>query len=145
MLENAYLIYRVPRFELHGKQLLKTQGKYYFVDNGIKNVISGLSHYDSGSSYENIVYIELLRRGYDVYVGKYKDLEIDFVAVKPEETIYVQVSRSILDEEVEEREKKSLLAIKDNYPKIILTMDKNYHKQLEGIRVINIVDWLLGL
>ncbi|HIS38447.1 MAG TPA: ATP-binding protein [Candidatus Onthousia faecavium] len=143
MLENAYFIYRVPRFELKGKQLLKTQGKYYFIDNGLKNVIDGISSYDSGSSLENLVYIELLRRGYEVYVGKYDDIEIDFIAIKPNEKIYYQVSRSILDEKVEEREKKSLLAIHDNYRKVILTMDNVKNKELDGIQVINIIDFLM--
>lgn len=144
MIENAYFIYRVPRYELKGKQLLKTQGKYYFVDNGLKNVLAGFSSYDTGSSYENIVYMELLRRGYEVYVGKYNDLEIDFVAVSPNEKIYYQVTRSLLSEDVENREKKSLLAINDNYKKVILTMDMAYNKIIEGIEVKNIVDFLLG-
>lgn len=143
MLENAYFIYRVPRYELKGKQLLKTQGKYYFIDNGIKNMIDGMSSYASSSSYENLVYIELLRRGYEVYVGQYDNLEIDFIATKPNDTIYIQVSRSILDEKVEEREKKSLLAIKDNHRKIILTMDQVSNKQIDGIEVINIIDFLM--
>ncbi len=143
MIENAYFIYRVPRYELKGKQLLKTQGKYYFVDNGLKNVLAGFSSYDTGSSYENIVYMELLRRGYEVYVGKYNDLEIDFVAISPNEKIYYQVTRSLLSEDVENREKKSLLAINDNYKKVILTMDMAYNKIIEGIEVKNIVDFLL--
>ena len=143
MIENAYFIYRIPRYELKGKQLLKTQGKYYFVDNGLKNVLAGFSSYDAGSSYENIVYMELLRRGYEVYVGKYNDLEIDFVAVSPNEKIYYQVTRSLLSEDVENREKKSLLAINDNYKKVILTMDMAYNKIIEGIEVKNIVDFLL--
>ena len=142
MLENAYLIYRVPRYELKGKQLLKTQGKYYFVDNGLKNIIDGMSSYDSGSSYENLIYIELLRRGYEVYIGKYNDIEIDFIAIKPNERVYYQVSRSIMDEKVEEREKKSLLAIHDNYKKVILTMDNVKNKEIDGIEVINIIDFL---
>lgn len=144
MLENAYLIYRVGRYELKGKQLLKTQGKYYFIDNGIKNNIDGMSSYDSGSSLENIVYIELLRRGYVVYVGKYNDIEIDFIAINSNETIYYQVARSIMDEAVEEREKRSLLAVNDNYKKIILTMDKVKNKQIDGISVVNIIDFLLA-
>ena len=143
MLENAYFLYRVPRYELKKKQLLKTQGKYYFIDNGLKNIIDGITHYDSGSSYENLVYIELLRRGYEVYVGQYNDIEIDFIAIKPNERIYYQVSRSIMDEKVEEREKKSLLAINDNYKKVILTMDRVKNKQIEGIEVVNIIDFLL--
>lgn len=144
MLENAYFIYRVPRYELKRKQLLKTQGKYYFIDNGLKNIIDGISSYDTGSSYENLIYIELLRRGYEVYVGQYNNIEIDFIAIKPNERIYCQVSRSILDEKVEEREKKSLLSIQDNYEKIILTMDNVKNKQIEGIEVINIIDFLLN-
>ena len=143
MIENAYFIYRVPRYELKGKQLLKTQGKYYFVDNGLKNVLAGFASYDSGSSYENIIFMELLRRGYEVYVGKYNDLEIDFVATSPNEKIYYQVTRSLLSEEVENREKKSLLAINDNYKKVILTMDMTFNKSIEGIEVKNIIDFLL--
>ncbi|MEG1010150.1 MAG: ATP-binding protein [Clostridia bacterium] len=144
MLENAYFIYRVPRYELKRKQLLKTQGKFYFVDNGLKNIIDGISSYNSGSSLENIIYIELLRRGYVVYVGLFGDIEIDFIAIKPNEKVYYQVSRSIVDELVEEREKKSLLAINDNYDKVILTMDIVKDKQIEGIKVINIIDFLLN-
>lgn len=143
MLENAYFIYRVPRFELKGKQLLKTQGKYYFVDNGLRNIIDGMYSYDSGSCYENLVYMELLRRGYEVYVGQYNEIEIDFIAIKPNEKIYYQVTRSILDEKVEEREKKSLLLINDNYKKVILTVDRVKDKQIDGIYVINIIDFLL--
>ena len=143
MIENAYFTYRIPRYELKAKQFLKTQGKYYFVDNGLKNILSGFSSYDSGSSCKNIVCMELLRRGYDVYVDKYNDLEIDFIAVSPEEKIYYQVARSILSEEVENRKKRSLLAIDDNYKKVILTMDNNYNKVIDGIEVVNIVDFLL--
>ncbi len=142
MLENAYFIYRVPRYELKGKQLLKTQGKYYFIDNGLKNIIAGISSYDTGSSYENIIYIELLRRGYEVYVGQYNDIEIDFIAINPNEKIYFQVTRSLTDEKVEEREKKSLLAINDNYKKVILTMDNVKNKQIDGIQIVNIIDFL---
>lgn len=82
--------------------------------------------------------------GYEVYVGKYNDIEIDFIAIKPDERIYYQVSRSILDDKVEEREKKSLLAIKDNYPKVILTMDNVKNKEIDGIKVINILDFLIN-
>lgn len=143
MLENAFIIYKSPRYNVHGKQLLKTQGKYYFVDLGIRNILSGFTQSVSGSAYENIVYLELLRRGYDVYIGKYNDIEIDFIAIKPDITIYYQVSRSIIDENVEEREKASLLSINDNFPKIILTMDKVKNKTIDGIKVVNIIDFLL--
>jgi predicted AAA+ superfamily ATPase len=144
MLENAFILYKTPRYELNRKQLLKTQGKYFIVDIGIKNVIAGFSNYDGGGALENIVYIELLRRGYDVYVGKYNELEVDFVALKPNETIYYQVTKTMLVEEVEEREKRSLLAINDNYPKYIITMDKVKDKEIEGIKVVNIIDFLLS-
>ncbi|MEG2457667.1 MAG: ATP-binding protein [Bacilli bacterium] len=143
MLENAFIIYRAPRYNVQGKQLLKTQGKYYFIDTGLRNILNGISQYDSGSAYENIVYLELLRRGYTVYVGKYNEMEIDFIAIKPDETIYYQVCRSIMDEKVENREKSSLLLVNDNYPKIILTMDNVRNKTIDGIIVQNIIDFLL--
>lgn len=143
MLENAYIIYRVPRYSLDGKCLLKTQGKYYFVDQGIKNVINGFASYDSGSSFENIVYMELLRRGYQVYVGKHRDLEIDFIAISPNETKYYQICRNISDNEVLEREKKSLLALNDNFEKIIITNDKYDNTIVDGIKILNIIDFLL--
>ena len=143
MLENAYIIYRVPRFLLEGKELLKTQGKYYFVDTGIKNIVNGFNSFDSGSSFENIVYLELKRRGYDVYVGKYKEVEVDFVAIKPGETKYYQVCRNISDEKVLEREKKSLLMIDDNYTKSIITYDRVKKSNMDGIEIINIIDFLL--
>ena len=144
MLENAYIIYRVPRYELNGKQLLKTQGKYYMVDTGIKNSIISYSSYNSGSSLENVVYLELLRRGYNVTVGVFNNIEVDFVAQKENETIYYQVTRTLLDERVEEREKKSLLALKDNYKKVIITMDNIIPEYTDGIEVINIIDFLLN-
>jgi predicted AAA+ superfamily ATPase len=143
MLENAFLLYRIPRYELNGKQLLKTQGKYFIVDIGIRNVITGFSNYDGGGTLENIVCMELLRRGYDVYVGKHNDLEVDFVALKPNETVYYQVTKTMQDDKVHEREKRSLLAINDNYPKFIITTDKVKNKDIEGIKVINIIDFLL--
>lgn len=143
MLENAYIIYKLPRYDLQGKQLLKTQGKYYFVDSGLKNATNGYLHYDSGSSLENIVYLELRRQGYDeIYVGKYGDIEVDFVAEKNENTIYIQVTKSLENPEVENREVKSLLSIKDNYRKIIVTTDDKDTKSLDGIEIINIIDFL---
>ena len=144
MLENAFILYRAPRYELNGKQLLKTQGKYFIVDIGIRNVITGFSNYDGRGTLENIVYLELLRQGYDVYVGKYNEWEVDFVALKPNETVYYQVTQTMLDEKVEEREKRSLLAINDNYPKYIITTDKVKNKEIDGIKVVNIIDFLLN-
>ena len=143
MLENAYIIYRVPRYSLDGKNLLKTQGKYYFVDQGIRNVINGFASYDSGSAFENIVYMELLRRGYQVYVGKHRYVEIDFIAISPNETKYYLVCRNISDKEVLEREKRSLLLLNDNYEKIIITNDKYDNTVIDGIKIQNIIDFLL--
>ncbi len=142
-LENAYVIYRAARYSLDGKEFLKTQGKYYFVDNGIRNIIQGFHQFDSGSSFENVVYMELLRRGYEVYVGKYKELEIDFVARKLDDIKYYQVCRSLDDEKVLEREKKALLAVKDNYPKYILTNDSWEESILDGITIKSICSFLL--
>ena len=112
------------------------------VDNGIRNIMSNNQNYDSEIPLR-ISYILSLRRGFEVYVGKYKEIEVDFVAIKPNETIYYQVTKTMLDERVEECEKKSLLSINDNYPKIILTMDKVKNKTIDGIKVINIIDFLL--
>lgn len=143
MLENSYIIYRVPRFQLEGKELLKTQGKYYFVDNGIRNIIHGFQKFDSGSALENVIYMELLRRGYTVSIGKLRDLEIDFVARKADDIRYYQVCQTLNDEKVLEREKKSLLYVQDNYPKIILTMDAYGLGESDGIQIQNIIDFLL--
>lgn len=144
MLINAFIIYKIPRFMLDGKELLKTQGKYYFVDTGIRNIINGLEKYTSGSSLENIIYLELLRNNYQVYVGKHNDLEVDFVAIKNGDVKYYQVCRSLGDEDVLKRETRSLLAIKDNCPKVILTFDKVEHSNIDGIEIINIIDFLVN-
>lgn len=141
---NAYIVYRVPRFKLDGKELLRTQGKYYFTCNGIRNIINGVDKYNSGSSLENIVYMELLRRGYEVFVGKYKDLEIDFVVVNGEDIVYYQVCRSIINDDVLLREMVPLLATNDNYPKYIITADNLPEYNKDGIKIINIIDFLLN-
>ena len=121
-----------------GKSTLLLEYKNYLLSQNIKEEDIIMKTY-----YENLIYIELLRRGYEVYIGQYNDKKIDFIAIKPNEKIYYQVSRSILDEKVEEREKRSLLAINDNYKKVILTMDHVKNKEIEGIEVINIIDFLL--
>ncbi len=143
MLESAFIIYKANRFDLKGKMFLKTLEKYYIVDMGIRNHITGLRNTDYGHVLENIVYLELLRRGYEVYIGKTGLYEIDFVAIKPDEKIYYQVSASILDEKTRERELRPFYSIADNYPKVILTMDKNIFNDFSGIKVINIIDFLL--
>lgn len=144
MLENAYIIYSAKRYDLKGKQILKSLGKYYIVDTGIRNQLTGLRNTDYGHILENVVFFELLRRGYDVTIGKSDKLEIDFIATKSDEKMYIQVSASIMDENVQTRELRPLLATQDAYPKIILTMDRLLYNDIEGVKIINIIDFLLN-
>ena len=144
MLENAYIIYKVPRFDIKGKEILKTLEKYYVVDTGIRNITLGFRSSDLGHIIENVVYFELLRRGYDVTVGKKDSLEVDFVATTPNDKKYFQVTLSMLDENVSKRELKPLQSIKDNYEKTILTLDKIYSNTSdEGIKIKYLIDFLL--
>ena len=143
MLENAFIIYKANRYDLKRKMFLKTLEKYYIVDIGIRNRLIGSRNTDYGHVLENIVYLELLRRGYEVSIGKIGSLEVDFVASKPNEKIYYQVSATIMDEKTRERELRPLESISDNYPKYILTMDQTVFNDYSGIRVKNIIDFLL--
>ena len=142
-LVEPYIFYPVQRFDVLGKQLLKTSGKYYITDLGLRRHMVAKSNYDLGLSLENVVYFELLRRGYTVNVGKWKDLEVDFVARKGEARIYVQVTASMTDPSTFEREMRPLREIPDNYPKIVLTLDRFSDGDYEGILVRNAIDWLL--
>ena len=143
MLEKAFIIYKANRYDLKGKMFLKTLEKYYIVDIGIRNQLTSLGNTDYGHILENIVYLELIRRGYDVSIGKVAGLEVDFVATKSNEKIYYQVSATIIDEKTRQRELKPLESISDNYPKYILTMDQTPFNDYSGIKVINIIDFLL--
>ena len=143
MLEKAFIIYKANRYDLKGKVFLKTLEKYYIVDIGIRNRLTSLRDTDYGRVLENIVYLELLRRGYEVTIGKIGSLEVDFVASKPNEKSYYQVSATIMDEKTRERELRPLKSISDNYPKHILTMDQTVFTDYSGIRVKNIIDFLL--
>ena len=144
MLENAYLIYKVPRYDIKGKELLKTLEKYYIVDTGIRNVILGFRNTDFGHLIENIVYFELLRRGYEVTIGKTDSLEVDFIATSSNDKKYFQVTYSMLDNSVKNRELHVLRSINDNYEKTILTMDKIYNNTSEeGIKIKYLVDFLM--
>lgn len=144
MLENAYIIYKASRYDIKGKQLLKTLEKYYIADTGIRNIILGFREADYGHIIENVVYFELLRRGYDVTVGKTNNLEIDFIATNSHDKKYYQVTLSMLSEEVRQREISSLSNINDSYEKIILTLDNIYaNNSFSGIKCINIIDFLL--
>lgn len=142
-LHNAYIFYSVDRYDVKGKQILKTLGKYYIIDMGFRNMLLGYRDADRGHILENIVFFELIRRGYKVYIGKVYETEVDFVAENPNDKIYIQVTESMALEEVRERELRSLKLINDNYEKIVLSMDKSYINSYEGIKAINIIDWLL--
>ena len=145
MLENAFIIYRASRYDLKGKMFLKTLEKFYIADIGIRNQLTGLRNTDYGHVLENVVYLELLRRGYKITVGKIGNLEVDFVAEKLDEKIYYQVSATIMDEKTRARELRSLEAVSDNYPKYILTMDRHLYDDFGGIRIKNIIDFLLDI
>lgn len=141
---DSFMIYKANRYDIKGKEILKTQEKYYAVDIGLRYYILGQnSGRDMGHILENIVYLELLRRGYTVYIGKLEDLEIDFVAKNTKETIYYQVSLTTREETTLDRELTPLQKINDNYQKIILTMDDDLDADFDGIKKINVIDWLL--
>ena len=144
MLENAYIIYKVPRYDIKGKEILKTLEKYYIVDTGIRNIILGFRDSDFGHLIENIVYFELIRKGYDVTIGKNDLLEVDFVATNSNDRKYYQVTYSMLDENVKKRELEVLKNINDNYEKTIITMDKLYNNTSDnGIKIKYLIDFLL--
>lgn len=143
MLSNAFIIFPVQRYDIQGKELLKTLGKNYIIDLGFRNMLLGYRGADRGHIIENVVFLELIRRDYRVYIGKVGSAEVDFVAEKPNEKIYVQVTESMQSPETRERELKPLRAIKDNYEKIVISMDRDYINSYDGIKAINLTDWLL--
>ena len=142
---ESFLIYKVERFDVKGKSLLVRDYKYYIVDLGLRSYLLGKrADSDMGHILENIVYLELLRRGYKVYVGKVDDLEVDFVAENRNGLKYYQVALSVRDEKVLERELKSLRKTGDHYPKYLLTLDMDLEADYDGITKVNVVDWLLN-
>ena len=144
-LEKAYLLHRCSRYDLQGKEILKTQEKFYLADVALRYSVLGYNADSVASSLENIVYLELCRRGYTVNVGKTGDSEIDFVAVRQNEKIYVQVTQQINSEKTEKREYSRLLEIPDNYPKFVLTTDEFAGGNYEGIKTMHIADFLLSV
>lgn len=140
---DSMMIYQARRYNIKGKQYLKTLEKYYAVDIGLRYMLLGKRSTDVGHILENVVYLELIRRGYDVYVGQIGDLEVDFVAMNSDGITYFQVSASVRDDKTLERELKSLQKINDHYPKYILTLDDDPDADYDGIRRINALDWLL--
>lgn len=142
VLAESFVFYPVERFDIAGKQLLKVNRKWYIVDLGIRNHILPKKNYDLGFSIENIVYFELLRRGYRVNIGKYGDTEVDFMARKQDILTYYQVTADMTAETTFEREMRPLQEIRDNYEKIVLTLDRYTMGNYEGIQVKNVIDWL---
>ena len=143
VLVNTFMFYKANRYDVKGKKLLSTQYKYYAVDMGLRNFVLGSYNNDIGRILENIVYLELKNRGYDVYIGKVGEYEVDFVAKKTDDIIYYQVAQSIIDNNIYEREIRPLRLIKDNYPKYILSMDNVLVGNNEGIKHVNMIDFLL--
>lgn len=144
-LTESFVFYPAERFDIVGKQLLKANKKLYMVDLGLRNHILPRKRYDLGFSIENIVYFELLRRGYKVNIGKFGSTEVDFVAQKQGILTYYQVTANMTAEETFEREMRPLRGIQDNYEKIVLTLDRFSLGNYEGIKVVNVIDWLLGI
>ena len=142
-LMESYFYYDIKRFDIKGKEYLRTLGKYYIVDIGLRNYLLGFRNRDSGHAIENVVYFELLRRGYDVAIGKVDQAEVDFVATKAEDKLYVQVTESMTSEEVRRRELTPLQKINDNYEKIVLSLDPGLEGAYEGIKNLSLIHWLL--
>jgi predicted AAA+ superfamily ATPase len=144
-LEDAYLVYKAERYDVRGKKILSSNEKYYAADLGMRNAMIGWQRGDDmGRLTENVVYLELRRRGYDVVIGSFRDAEVDFTAFKGDKVEYYQVTRTMLSEDVSKREIRSLEKIPDNHPKTILSLDRIMVKPGNGIRHLNLLDWLLG-
>ena len=141
---EASFFYDIKRFDIKGKEFLRTLGKYYIVDIGLRNYLLGFRNRDSGHAIENVVYFELIRRGYDVSIGKVDKSEVDFIATKADDKIYVQVTESMTSEDVRKRELSPLQKINDNYEKIVLSLNPGLDSSYEGIKSINLIDWLIA-
>ena len=143
-LKESFIFYEIKRFDIKGREYLKTLGKYYIVDMGLRNYLLGYREGDSGHILENIVYFELLRRGYDVAIGKIDSKEVDFIASKTDEKKYIQVTESMNAPETRERELSALRRIPDNYEKIVIAMECDLPQDQDGIKIVSALDFLLG-
>ena len=141
---ESYFFYEIKRFDIKGKAYLRTLGKYYIVDIGLRNYLLGFRNRDSGHAIENVVYFELLRRGYDVAIGKIGNAEVDFIGTTANDKKYIQVTESMLSEDVRKRELAPLQSIRDNYEKLVLTLELGLDTSYEGIKVVNLMEWLLN-
>ena len=141
---ESYFFYEIKRFDIKGKEYLRTLGKFYIVDIGLRNYLLGVRDRDSGHAIENVVYFELLRRGYDVSIGKIDNAEVDFIATTADDKKYIQVTESMQSEDVRKRELAPLQKIRDNYEKIILSLEPGLDSSYEGIKSLNLIDWLLS-
>jgi uncharacterized protein len=141
---DSFVVYKVGRYDTKGKTYLKSLEKYYVADIGLRNYLLGFRNMDRGHILENIVYLELRRRGYKIFIGKYEDHEIDFVIQNQRETMYIQVAETIASKETLQRELTSLRLMKDLHPRLILTMDRDLNTSYDGINVVNVLDWLLN-
>ena len=141
---ESYFFYEIKRFDIKGKEYLRTLGKYYIVDIALRNYLLGFRNRDSGHAIENVVYFELLRRGYDVAIGKIDNMEVDFIATTADERKYIQVTESMNSEDVRKRELAPLQKIRDNYEKIVLSLDPGLDNSYEGIKSENLIEWLLA-
>ena len=141
---ESYFFYEIKRFDIKGKEYLRTLGKYYIVDIGLRNYLLGFRNRDSGHAIENVVYFELLRRGYDVAIGKIDNAEVGFIATSADYKIYIQVTESMQSEDVRKRELAPLMKIRDNYEKIVLSLEPGLDASYDGIKSVNLVDWLIS-
>lgn len=141
---ESYIFYEVKRFDIKGKEFLRTLGKYYIADIGLRNYLLGFRDRDTGHVLETIVFFELLRRGYDVAIGKIDNSEIDFIATNANEKIYFQVTETMMSEDVRRRELTPLQKVRENYEKIVLSLDPGLETSYEGIKSKNLIDWLIG-
>lgn len=140
---ESYFFYEIKRSDIKGKAYLRTLGKYYIVDIGLYNYLLGFCNRDRGHAIENVVYFELLRRGYDVAIGKIGNAEVDFIATTANEKKYIQVTESMMSEDVRKRELAPLQSIRDNYKKIVLSLEPGLDASYDGIKSENLIDWLL--